>query len=330
MATLLIIGSNSFGGASYIKYALQAGHKVIACSRSDLPNSLFLPYQWDSNSSQDVQFHRIDLNQDIDALKQLIDKNKPRYILNFASQSMVAQSWDHPQHWMQTNVVATTSLMEILRGCDFLDLYLHFSTPEVYGNTEGWITESENYSPSTPYALSRAAGDMVASLWRKTYDIPVVITRAANIYGEGQQLYRIIPKTILSILGHTRFQLHGGGLSERAFIHMEDVSSAIELILAGGSAGDTYHISPHETISIKDLVQLICKKLDTTLDEVADTAEDRRGKDNAYLLNSDLLRQRFSFSERVSLDAGLSRCIEWATTHYDELIAQPQSYLHKI
>jgi len=329
MATLLVIGSNSFGGASYIKYALEAGHTIVACSRSNPPDSLFLPYQWGDDAGQSVQFHQIDLNQDMPALQALIIKTKPTYIVNFASQSMVAQSWKYPQHWMQTNVVATTSLMEILKDLDFLDLYLHFSTPEVYGNTKGWIKESSQYNPSTPYALSRAAGDMVVSLWHDTYGIPAVITRAANIYGEGQQLYRIIPKTILSILSDTRFQLHGGGHSERAFIHMEDVSRAIELILRGASGGETYHISPHKTISIKNLVQSICGKLETSIERVADTSEDRLGKDSAYLLNSDLLRERYSFTERVSLDTGLTRCIDWVSRNQKKLATLPQSYLHK-
>lgn len=329
MATLLILGSNSFGGASYIKYALQAGHRIIACSRSARPNSVFLPYQWHANSSQGVQFHQIDLNHDLQALNALILKSKPQYILNFASQSMVAQSWEQPQHWMQTNVVATTALMERLKNLDFLDLYLHFSTPEVYGSTAGWVCESTPFNPSTPYALSRAAGDMVVALWQKTYGIPSVITRAANIYGEGQQLYRIIPKTILSILNHTRFPLHGGGDSQRAFIHMEDVSAAIELILQAGKVGASYHISPQEAISIRDLVALICKKMQKNIEDVTQVSEDRLGKDNAYLLNSDYLRTQLKYAERISLNEGIERCIDWVSTHHSLLNEQPQNYQHK-
>ena len=167
MAKILVIGSNAFGGASYVKYARDAGHDVIACSRSLEAPTPYLPYKWFEHESA-FEFHQVDLNHDMDKLKSLIDKHKPNVIVNFASLCMVAQSWDTPEDWMQTNVVSTTSLMQALRHLDFLDKYIHFTTPEVYGNTDDWVKESMNFKPSTPYALSRAAGDMIVELWRET------------------------------------------------------------------------------------------------------------------------------------------------------------------
>ena len=131
-------------------------------------------------------------------IEEKIKLFKPKFIVNFAAQGMVAESWNKPEDWYQTNVVSQVKLHNCLRQLDFIENYLHFSTPEVYGSTEGWIKESYHLAPNTPYAASRAACDLHLMTFFRNYDFPVTFTRAANVFGEGQQLYRIITKTILS------------------------------------------------------------------------------------------------------------------------------------
>ena len=167
MSTILVLGSNSPSGASMCAHALDLGLQVIATSRSPETNPVFLPYKWKAH--QDVTFHEIDLNKDMVTLGELLRKHRPKYVFNFASQSMVGQSWDSPTHWMQTNVVAVVDLLELLRNMDFLDRYVHVSTPEVYGSTSGWTKENRRFDPSSPYAASRAAGDMNVALWFLPY-----------------------------------------------------------------------------------------------------------------------------------------------------------------
>ena len=150
MDTILVIGSNSPTGASFCAHALGIGFKVIATSRSKELHDVFLPYKW--KDAKGLTFEKVDLNYNMDVLEGLIMSHRPKYILNFASQGMVAQSWGEPTHWMQTNVVATTALLEILRNLDFLERYIHFTTPEVYGSTPDWISENRNYAPSYTHA----------------------------------------------------------------------------------------------------------------------------------------------------------------------------------
>ena len=246
MDTILVIGSNSPTGASFCAHALGIGFKVIATSRSKELHDVFLPYKW--KDAKGLTFEKVDLNYNMDVLEGLIMSHRPKYILNFASQGMVAQSWENPTHWMQTNVVATTALLEVLRNLDFLKRYIHFTTPEVYGSTLDWISENRIYAPSTPYALSRAAGDMAVALWTKTYNLPIIMTRSANVYGEGQQLYRIIPRTFICCLTGQKLQLQGGGMSSRTFIHFDDVSRALMLICEQGNNGEDYHIWSKKTM----------------------------------------------------------------------------------
>jgi len=222
---ILVIGSNSFSGSHFVHHALQKGSHVIGMSRSHKPHDVFLPFTW-TQPKGEYTFHAYDLNHHLDEIMACIHHEKPEYVVNYAAQSMVAESWQHPEHWFQTNVVSTIKFHEQLRKVDFIKKYVHVTTPEVYGSTNGFIKEEAPFYPSTPYAVSRAAADMSLRTFFEAYQFPVVFTRAANVYGPGQQLYRIIPRAILYFMLGQKIDLHGGGVSKRSFIHIEDVSNA--------------------------------------------------------------------------------------------------------
>jgi len=155
MEKIIVIGSNSFSGASFIDHALQCGSEVVGLSRSPQAPSVFLPYRWRTREENSrFRFRQLDLNRDLPAILELIRDFRPGYVVNFAAQSMVAESWGNPEHWMMTNVVSNVMLHDKLRTCDFLEKYVHVSTPEVYGPCEGLVRENTMYNPSTPYALS--------------------------------------------------------------------------------------------------------------------------------------------------------------------------------
>ncbi|MDG2401616.1 MAG: GDP-mannose 4,6-dehydratase, partial [Amylibacter sp.] len=234
-----------------------------------------------------------------------------------------------PADWFMTNAVSTVKLHDELRKCDFLKRYVHVSTPEVYGSCSGFVDESSPFNPSTPYAVSRAAGDMSLQTFHAAYDFPVVTTRAANVYGPGQQLYRIISRTILYILLGEKLQLHGGGVSRRSFIHMDDVSDATLKIMLNGKNGDTYHISTNEVVSIRQLVETLCRKLGVHFKDHAEIVGERLGKDAAYQLDSNKLRTELKWQDNVSLDRGLDQCIDWVKRNFDTLKNEPFNYIHK-
>jgi dTDP-glucose 4,6-dehydratase len=301
---------------------------VTGLSRSKEPHTAFLPYKWTSHSGN-FQFIQADLNKDLEKIMSLVASEKPEFVVNFAAQSMVAESWQNPDHWFMTNVVSNIRLHEQLRHCDFLQKFVQVTTPEVYGNTDGFIKESTPFNPTTPYAVSRAACDMSLKSYVDAYDFPVIFTRAANVYGPGQQLYRIMPRTIMYLLTGKKLQLHGGGVSRRSFIHMEDVSEAMWQIIQRASNGETFHISTNEIITIRGLVEKICGKLGADFTECVDVAEERLGKDAAYMLDSTKLRNEYGWEDRISLDEGLDETIDWVKTNLDELLQQPMNYIHK-
>lgn len=324
----LVLGSNSFSGATFCDYLAGRGYDVLATSRSPEPHPALLPYKWQQREGA-VRFERIDINHDLEALEGLLKRERPTHVVNFAAQSMVGQSWDHPDDWMRTNVVSTVRLYNLLRAYDGLERYVHVTTPEAYGSTDGWVREDHPYNPSTPYAVSRAAGDMSLKTYVDNFGFPAVSTRAANVYGPGQQLYRIIPRTIVAAMTGQKLRLDGGGKSVRVFIHMTEVSDATFRVALQGKPGDCYHISGYELVSIRDLVEIILDQLGASFDDCVEIGPERPGKDTAYMLDSFKIRTELGWRDTISLREGVADCIAWAKRFEAELPKLPSQYVHK-
>ncbi len=328
---IFVIGSNSFSGASFIDYTLACGATVYGTSRSAEAAPVFLPYRWKPRRPDLGRFHfeQLDLNRDGERLAGAIRDFEPDYVVNFAAQSMVAESWLYPEQWYQTNVVANVRLHERIRRFSFLKKYVHISTPEVYGSCAGNVTEGAPFEPSTPYAASRAACDLHLMTFFKNYRFPVAFTRAANVYGPGQQLYRIISRTIFFVKTGRRLHLHGGGRSVRSFVHIRDVADGTLRVARQAAPGEVYHFSTSVYVSVREVVEMICGKLGAEFDEVVEVVGDRPGKDAAYLLDSSKARQTLGWADSIDLDKGIDETIAWAADNLEELKKQPQDYIHK-
>ncbi len=324
---LLVIGSNSFSGASFVAQALENGWQVTGVSRSPEPEACYLPYKW-SGPNDAFSFHQLDLRSQSDSIASLVTDFQIPYIVNFAALGMVAESWQYPLDYYNTNLLGNVALHEALRKTDGIKKYVHISTPEVYGDTTGTIQEDAPLNPTTPYAASRAACDIHLRTFQKEYDFPVVWTRAANVYGPGQQPYRIIPRVILCARLGQKLQLHGGGASVRSFIHIRDVAAATLAIMENATPGETFHLSTDRYISIKELAKLVCQQLDIPLEDIAEIAPERPGKDHAYLLDSSAARSRFSWTDRISLENGISETIAWIDEWIDSISSSQLHYSH--
>jgi len=325
----LIIGSNSFSGSHFAQYLIKKKHNVMGVSRSKELNKAFLPYKW-SKEKNNFKFFQVNINKQLHILLKLIKKYKPQYIINFAAQGMVAQSWKSPEDWYQTNLLGQVKLHNELRKFKSIKKYIHITTPEVYGNTKKWIKENYEFQPSTPYAVSRASCDLHLMSFYKNYKFPVIFTRAANVYGPGQQLYRIITKAMISARLGKKINLHGGGRSKRSFIYIEDVCDAIYKIIKKGKVGETYHISTNKIISIRDLVKKICHMTTAKFENLTKMSKERKGKDQAYLLNTSKIRKKLNWKDKVTLDDGLKKTLNWVDNKLSYLKKIPREYKHKI
>jgi dTDP-glucose 4,6-dehydratase len=328
MTRVAVLGSNSFAAASFVDAALSAGHDVLGISRSAEPSAPFLPYKRNARVAA-YRFAQLDINCDLPAICSALDAFEPVFVVDFAGQGMVAESWNAPHQWYETNIVAKVRLHDFLRTRAWLSRYVRVSTPEVYGSTEQLIREDQPYAPSTPYAVSHAATDMSLAAFFRNYAFPVVLTRFANFFSAGQQLYRIVPKTILFALSGRKLPLHGGGKAVRAFIHVRDVSQALLLACERAPLGEVFHFSPCDFHSIRKVVETICTELGVDFEKVAEAAPDRPGKDQAYLMDSNRARSQLGWHPSVSLVQGIRETIDWVRHNSDHFKHLPWDYVHK-
>ena len=157
-----------------------------------------------------------------------------------------------------------------------------------------------------------------------------MFTRAANVYGPGQQLYRIIPRTILFVNLGRKLQLHGGGTFGARLHPRPRRRDATWRIALHGRPGETFHISTERiVISIRALVEMICAQLGTCFEDCVEIAGERLGKDAAYRLDSGKLRRDLGWKDRVSLEDGIDETIHWVDEYFDDLRHQPMHYVHK-
>lgn len=338
MTKIAVLGSNSFSGSHFVAHCLKSGHSVTGISRSKQPRHCFLPYDpsfrhsgnYVNNVTSEFSFFHLDINNDLIEIMNVLDDFQPEIIVNFLAQGMVAESWQSPVDWYQTNLLSQVAFHDQLRLRHYLKKYVHITTPEVYGSTNGtWLSESSHFLPSTPYAVSRAACDLHLLSFYKAYRFPVIFTRAANVYGPGQQLYRIIPRTILSAFSGSRMNLHGGGLSNRAFIHISDVVRATLTLALEAQPGTSWHISSNQSISINNLVKKILDMMNADYDSLVNSTVDRLGKDQDYLLDSTKLRETFQWTDEINLEDGLNETISWAHHYYDILKDLEWDYAHQ-
>ena len=327
---VIVIGSNSFSGIDFIDLLLETGkYDVIGISRSEEKPSFFLTFK--KRSSDHYRFFQMDLNRDLDQFKKLVEEEKPDYVVNFAALVEVGPSWDKPEDWFTTNAVAVTRLAKLLTEFPFIKKYVHTSTPEVYGSCEDKITEEATLNPSTPYAASKAAGDLSLFTFYKNYNLPLCMVRSTNVYGRGQSLFKIVPRVALYIKMGKKIPLHGGGKAVKSYIHIRDISKGELEIMEHGVPGQIYHLSPEgEGIAICDLIRIMCDKMNVAFEDAVDIVGERLGQDKAYVIDSSKARQAFNWKPEISLEQGIADTIEWVNENYEAMSQHPLDYQHKL
>lgn len=327
---IIIFGSNSFAGRSFVKYCLELNYHVTATSRSKEIKKPFRIYNELANKSN-FKYIKFDINNNIQRknIFKNINKNKIKIIVDFSSQSMVGESWEKPEDWIHTNCFGKLKLIENLLNLKHSIKFIRISTPEVYGSNNRSILENDKFSPSTPYAVTQAMADNLFDIYSKFKNLNVINLKFANFYGPGQQLYRIIPKAIMCILLKKKLEIHGTGTSIRSFIFPKDFCSSIIKAIKYGKKGEVYNISSAETVSIKNLVKIICRKMNYPFNKLVYFSKDRLAKDQKYLLNAKKAQKYLYWQNLITLNEGLDNTIKWYEKNKSNLKLKSFKYKHK-
>jgi dTDP-glucose 4,6-dehydratase len=243
----------------------------------------------------------------------------PRAVVNFAAESHVDRSILDPWPFIQTNIAGVQALLEATRQHG-TDRFLHISTDEVYGDAEGRpvATEESPLRPSSPYAASKAAADLLCLAYRRTYDVRVLLLRCSNTFGPFQFPEKLIPFMIRAALNGDDLPIYGDGGQQRDWLFVDDACVAVRAVLEKGALGSVYNASTGSLRSNLGVVHAVCELLaeegglkSSELRGRVRFVQDRPGHDRRYEVDASRVRRDLGWSPRVSFEDGLRQTVRW-------------------
>jgi dTDP-glucose 4,6-dehydratase len=245
-------------------------------------------------------------------------KEKPEVIVHFSAESHVDRSINDATPFIDTNIKGTQILIDASRKYK-IKKFIFISTDEVYGEiANGKFSEGSPIKPNSPYAVSKAAADLLVQSYVRTYKFPAIIIRPSNNYGPWQYPEKLIPLAILRILEGAKVPVYGRGINVREWLYVDDCAQGIMTIMHKGKIGQIYNLgSACESKNI-DTVKLLLKTLGVRQDRF-EFVKDRLGHDIRYSLDSSKITRELGWSPSVKFTGGLKLTVDWSLKHQDWL-----------
>jgi dTDP-glucose 4,6-dehydratase len=316
LKTFLLLGGGGVFAVHTAAYLLKhANPRKVICVGRNIPRSP--AYTLDVGKNDDrYSYEQIHMVFEQDRLFELLDREKPEVLINFAALAH-STSWKKSWRYYETNVTALAQICEELLQRDYLQRFLQIGTSELYGPTDAPAKEDAPVVPTSPYAVSKMAGDLhLMSLW-SVNKFPMNIIRPSNAYGPGQQLHRVLPRAVLCALTRQKLPLEGGGETRRTFIHAEDLARAIYLICERAPLGKMYNAGAKNAIAIHDLVAIAARQCGLSMDQLCERVPGRVGEDRQYWLDSTLIKSDLGWEPRIGLEEGVADMIAWGKKYLD-------------
>ena len=330
--SILVTGGAGFIGGWVVRLLMAEGDEpvtVLDAMRYAATDDVRIAYA----DHPRFRFIEADL-ADAGATRAAVRAVRPRLILNLAAETHVDRSIDGPAAFIEANIVGTANLLMAARdGIESGAIdpagfrFVQVSTDEVFGalGPTGRFTEDTPLDPSSPYSASKAAGDLLALAWARSYGLPVIVTQGANTYGPWQFPEKLIPISILRALHGLPIQIYGDGGHVRDWIHAEDHARAILAVAQAGRPGERYGIGGAD--GERDNLS-VARALCATLDRVQPRAsglyadfitfvKDRPAHDRRYAMDSAKLRRETGWRPRMAFEEGLEQTVRWYSAHAD-------------
>src|SRR3990172_6380744 len=305
MKTYAILGAGGSFGIHTAFYLLDHADpkKVIGIGRTPLRPE---PFSLNVEKRKNYEYHAYHVNYEMDSVMELLDKERPQVIINYAAQGEGAVSWKKSWRFFETNSMALAKLSEELMKRDYLERFIQIGTSELYGSVNFAAKEDTPIQPTSPYAASKAAFDMYLISVHRYLKFPMNIIRPSNAYCPGQLLHRVIPKTVVCGLTGRKLPLQGGGRAQKSYIHARDLARAIHLVSEKAPLGAVYNAGPAEPTSIRRVVELCAQALGMPFGQLCEMAPDRLGQDSRYWLDSSAIKRDVGWEPPIGWEGGLA------------------------
>lgn len=317
---LLVTGGCGFIGSAFIRYLLQRErHYDGICVNLDL-----LSYAGHQDNCKDIEmdpryrFHKGDIcNQSF--VEHLCSEHEIDTIIHFAAESHVDRSIDHPQAFLDSNIVGTFKLLEVVKKNPHIHFH-HVSTDEVFGSLgdKGSFTEESAYRPNSPYSATKAAADHLVRAYAHTFGISTCISNSSNNYGPFQYPEKLIPLIILNCLQEQPLPIYGDGTNVRDWLYVDDHASALWMLLKHGVSGESYNIGGETELCNLDVVKAIIDQVSKQqglppehYQKLITFVKDRPGHDYRYAINCNKIKQEIGWRPLHQFSLGMEKTVQW-------------------
>ena len=243
--------------------------------------------------------------------KNLMEKliSETDVVINFAAESFVDRSILDANPFLVSNIRGVYTILELIKIQK--KRFLQISTDEVYGSLEkDSAREETRFNPSSPYAATKAAAELLVNSYNTTFDCGSIITRCTNNYGPRQHPEKLIPKIILLANQNKKIPIYGDGKNVRDWMYVDDHCDAVLEVLLNGKNGESYNISAKNEIDNLTVVRKILEIMNKS-EDLIEFVEDRPGHDVRYSLNSSKIRNKLNWKEKTGFEEGIRKTVEW-------------------
>ena len=317
MKKILITGGSGFIGTNFINYLSKSKIKIV---NIDKISKVSTPEKFKQIlNKKNYFFIKYNLN-DYKKIFNILKKEKPDFIINFAAESHVDRSISDPLYFIKNNIDSSINLFLAYARYQKLKKtkFFQISTDEVYGSiSKGLSKETNRYEPSSPYSASKACVDMVATSFNKTYDTQIKVINLSNNYGPYQYPEKFIPTLIFYFLKNQPAPIYGKGENIREWIHVNDSCEAIYKTIISNKKFDKINIGSNKRTTnlkiVENIFRIMKKKKLTKLnkDNYIKFVEDRPGHDERYALNTDFFKKNIKYKIQKDLMTGLEETVNW-------------------
>jgi dTDP-glucose 4,6-dehydratase len=324
MKNLLITGGCGFIGSNYINYIFEK-YKDFNIVNIDAMYYCASENNVNEEVRNSERYKLIKGNLcSYDLVYHIINNYNIEYIIHFAAQSHVQNSFEDAIQYTKDNIVGTHNLLEAVRKYGKIKKFIHVSTDEVYGESmieknENKKTEESILCPTNPYAATKASAELIAQSYYYSFNIPIIITRGNNVYGPNQYPEKIIPKFIKLLSENKKVTIQGDGSNVRAFIHVYDVVRAFDIILEKGVIGEIYNIGSddNEEYTVRSVAEILIKKIKRNdnyknyenYDDYIEYIVDRPFNDKRYYISNEKIKS-LGWEITQNFDEGIDNLIK--------------------
>ena len=318
---IFVTGGLGFIGSNLVELLLTKGYKVIVIDFMGIGSN-----KKNLKKHKNLILKTSDINRTT-IIKNYIKKYKPDCIFNLAAETHVDRSIVNPKPFIYSNFLGTFNLIETLRNIKLKKNFrlIHVSTDEVFGDISlnKKSTEKDPYNPSSPYASSKAAADLLIKSYVKTYKFPCIITNCTNNFGPRQFEEKLIPKIILNILKDKNIPIYGNGKNQREWLYVEDHCKILLKLSQKGRLGETYNIGSgfvkNNLYIAKKILSLTKSKFNIKSKSKIVFVKDRKGHDFRYSLNSKKLNKIYNLNKNQNFEKSIIKTIEWYIENHNSI-----------